>query len=152
MSITKWVFENIKEVEFIKVIGQSFLLYLGIIFAIAAIFYIAGLIIKKQPNFSKLLGISAVSVTPLFLCMLVLAPVISMISSDIGMYRTMVGGIYSFILLYEGVNIEIGLDGNVKYYFNLVCLSILGIAAYYMYMKFLGSAIGGLGDLLDFFN
>lgn len=150
--VTKWVFENIKEVNLIKEIGQNFLIYLGIILAIAVVFYMACLIIKKQPNFSKILGISAMSVTPLFVCMFILSPIVSMISSDLATFSIIAGGIYSFILLYEAINQAIVLDGNAKYYFNLVCLSVLGIAAYYVYMKFIGSAMDNLGDIWDFFK
>ena len=67
--------------------------------------------------------------------------------------HTLCAANYTIILLYEGMNSELLLEGNAKYYFNLVCLSILGIAAYYLYMKlFMSSISGGLEDIMDLFG
>lgn len=150
--ITKFVFENIKDIKFVKVIGQNFLIYFGIIFAITCVFYIASLIVKKQLNFSKILGISAISIVPLLLSSMLLSPLLGMISSYLSTGISLVGGIYTILLTYEGMNEELQLEGNQKYYFNLICLSILGIAAYYSYMKFFMDAGGTLSDLLDLFK
>jgi hypothetical protein len=66
---------------------------------------------------------------------------------------TLIGAIYTIVLIYEGMNNEVLVEGNAKYYFNLVCLSILGIAAYYLYMKlFMSSISGGLEDIMDLFG
>lgn len=150
--VTKFVFENIKDIKFVKVIGQNFLIYLGIIFAIACVFYIASLIIKKQLNFSKVLGMAAISVVPLFLSTLLFSPLLGMISSYLSTGISLIGGIYTILLTYEGMNEELQLKENQKYYFNLICFSILGIAAYYLYMKFFMDIGGNLGDLLDLFK
>ena len=150
--ITKFVFENLKEIKFIKVIGQNFLIYLGIIFVIACVFYIAGLIIKKQLNFSKLLGIATTAIVPILLSILLLSPIFGMISNYLATGITIFGGIYTFLLIYEGVNEELKLQGNQKYYFNLICLFILGFATYYLYMKFFLDVGSDLSDLLDLFK
>lgn len=150
--VTKWVFSNIKEIEFVKVIGQNFLIYLGIIFGLACVFYIASMLIKKQVNFSKMVGFSAISMVPFVLSSLLLAPLAGMISATISVGFSLIGGIYTVLLLYETINNEIKLEGNQKYYFNIICFSILGIAAYYLYMKFFMSIGSDLSDLLDFFK
>ena len=150
--ITKFVFENLKEIKFIKVIGQNFLIYLGIIFVIACVFYIAGLIIKKQLNFSKLLGIATTAIVPILLSILLLSPIFGMISNYLATGITIFGGIYTFLLIYEGMNEELKLQGNQKYYFNLICLFILGFATYYLYMKFFLDVGSDLSDLLDLFK
>ena len=151
-KITKFVFENLKEIKFIKVIGQNFLIYLGIIFVIACVFYIAGLIIKKQLNFSKLLGIATTAIVPILLSILLLSPIFGMISNYLATGITIFGGIYTFLLIYEGMNEELKLQGNQKYYFNLICLFILGFATYYLYMKFFLDVGSDLSDLLDLFK
>jgi len=150
--ITKFVFENLKEIKFIKIIGQNFLIYLGIIFAIACVFYIAGLIIKKQLNFSKLLGIATTAIVPILLSVLLLSPIFGMISNYLATGINIFGGIYTFLLIYEGMNEELKLQGNQKYYFNLICLFILGFATYYLYMKFFLDVGSDLSDLLDLFK
>lgn len=150
---TTWNWDNLKEIEYLKVVGKNFLIYLGIIVAIAVVYYIASLIVKKQTNFSKLLGISAIAVTPMLVCSLIISPLLSLIISELAMPITIIGAVYTIVLIYEGMNNEVLIEGNLKYYFNLVCLSILGIAAYYLYIKIFTSSIsGGIKDILNLFG
>lgn len=152
-SETKWVWENLKDINYIEVIGTNFLIYLGIIAAIACVYHIGGLIVKKQTNFSRLLGISAAAIAPMIVCSMVISPLLSMICAPLGMGATIVGGVYTVIIIYEIINNEIKLEGNAKLYFNLICMSILAIAGYYLYMKLLmGSATSGIENILDMFN
>ncbi|MBQ3511575.1 MAG: hypothetical protein IJA30_07480 [Bacilli bacterium] len=150
---TTWTWENLKEIKYLEVVGKNFLIYLGVIVAIAVVYYIASLIVKKQTNFSRLLGISAIAVAPMLVCSLVLSPLLALIWAELAMPITLIGAIYTIVLVYEGMNNEVLVEGNAKYYFNLVCLSILGIAAYYLYMKlFMSSISGGLEDIMDLFG
>lgn len=152
-SEVKWVWKNLKNVQYFKVIGTNFLIYIGIIVAIAGIYYLASLIIKKQVDFSRLLGIASASIVPIVLCSLVLSPILTMIHATLGTGISIVGGIYTLILVYETINNEIMLEGNTKFYFNLICLSILIIAGYYLYMKFFMSSItNNLDSVLDMFR
>ena len=148
----KWVWENLKEIKYIQVIGQTFLIYLGIIFVVACVYYIAGLVVKKQPNFSRLLGVTAISVVPMLLCALLLSPLLTMIYAPLGVGVTIFGAVYTLIIIYETINNEILLEGNAKYYFNLICLSILIVAGYYIYMKFFMASTGDLSDIFNMFG
>ena len=132
---TKWVWKNLGNLKYFKLIMTDFLIYAGIIFGIACIFYIVSLILKKQPSFSRILGISAVSIVPLFASLVVLSPILSSIYTPLGMIISIAGLAYTMILLYEIMNNEIGLEGNFKIYFNLICFSIILVALYYLYMK-----------------
>lgn len=150
---TTWTWDNLKEIKYLEVVGKNFLIYLGVIIAIAAVYYIASLIVKKQTNFSRLLGIAAIAIAPMLVCSLVLSPLLALIWTKLAMPITLIGAIYTVVLVYEGMNNEVLVEGNAKYYFNLVCLSILGIAAYYLYMKlFMSSISGGLEDIMDLFG
>lgn len=145
--------ENLKEIKYLEVIGKNFLIYLCVIVAIAGIYYIASLILKKQVNFSRLLSVSAIAVVPILICSLVLSPLLSLVWAKLAVPITLIGSIYTLILAYEGMNSEILLEGNAKYYFNLVCLSILGISAYYLFLKlFISSISGGLENILNLFG
>lgn len=150
---TKWVWENLKNINYTKVIGTNFLLYLGIIVAIACVYYIGSLIAKKQPNFSRLLGISAMAVVPMIVCFVIISPLLSTIYAPLGIGATIVGGVYTVIIIYEIMNNEIKLEGNAKLYFNLICMSILAIAGYYLYMKFfMSSTTNDIKNILDMFS
>lgn len=148
---TKWVWKNLKNINYIQVIGKNFCIYLGIILAIACVYYIVSLIFKKQISFSRLFGISSLSVVPIYVCLLIVSPILSMIYVPLGMLATLVGGVYSVIMLYESMNNEIALEENAKYYFNLICLSILVFAFYYLYTKIIVTVNvkNVAGDLLD---
>lgn len=145
--------ENLKEIKYLEVIGKNFLIYLGAIVAIAAVYYIASLIVKKQVKFSRLLGISAIAVVPMLVCSLFLSPLLSLIWAKLAMPITVIGAVYTIVLIYEGMNNEVLVEGNSKYYFNLVCLSILGIAVYYLYTKlFISSISSELEDIMNLFG
>lgn len=148
-----WEWENLKSINYIKIVGSNFLIYLGIILAIAGVYYIGSLIIKKQANFSRFLGISALSFVPTIICSFVLSPLLSLVWAEISIPVMMIGGVYTILLLYEGINSEIELEGNAKYYFNLICLSILVVVAYYLFMKvFMSSITSSVGNLLNLFK
>ena len=150
---TTWVWENLKNLKYVEIIGKNFLIYLGVMVAIAAVYYLASLIVKKQVKFSRLLAISALSTTPLMISMLVLSPILSIIYADLGILIIIIGLVYTLVMLYDGINSELALKGNVRYYLNLICLSLLGIVGYYLMIKLVMNSItGGLGNIMDFFG
>ena len=149
-SETKWVWENLKNLDYLDVIGKSFLVFLGIILIIAGVYYIVSLIMKKQASFSRMCGIASISVVPMYLGVLLLSPLLSLISSKFSMPIVLIGGVYTILLIYEAMNSELHFEGNIKYYFNLLCLSIIGIASFYIYSEFLGTSnISSVEDILD---
>lgn len=138
-----WDFSRLKDINYVQVIGKNFLIYACVILAITIVFYIGSLVIKKQLNFIKTLGISATSIIPIVVSMII-SPILGAIWTPLGVLFTIAGAIYSILILFELMNKELQLEGDVKIYFNLVCFSILTIALYYTYMKLLMGAIGGM--------
>ena len=130
-----WEFSNLKHIDYVEVIGLNFLIYLGIAFAVAGVFYIASLIVKKQCNFCRMLSISSLAIVPGVLCSLVLSPLLGMISQKLAVLLVFVGLIYSFIIDYEGINYELSLEGNSKFYVNFASLSVLFAAAYFLLLE-----------------
>lgn len=151
-SEVNWVFENLKEINYIKVVGINFLIYLGIIILIACIYYIGSLIIKKQTSFSRLLGISAISIVPAIICFSILSPLLSIIYAPLGTIITIIGVVYATIIIYEAINNEILLEKDSKFYFNLVCLSIIFIVIYYLYTKAFISSQNSINSILNMFD
>lgn len=149
---TTWVWENIKELDFVKVFFVNFLVYAGIIAAIAGLYYLGSLIVKKKSNFSRLLAIATISIIPMYVCNLLLAPILGMITSFFAISFTVIGLIYSLLLMVELMSNELELNGNVKFYFNLACISILLIVGIYVCINLLVSAINSsLGGLTNMF-
>lgn len=147
-----WKWENLKEIKFFEVIGKNFLIYACIIFAIAFVFYLASLIIKKELNFIKSLSITATSMIPAVVGGMLISPLAGQIWSPLGIAFTVAGSCYSLVILYELINDELKLDDDTKIYFNAICFGILAVAGYYVFMKFfMGSAIKGLDKFLDLY-
>ena len=89
-----WNWDNLGDVEYFKVIGLDLLVYAGIIAAIAGVYYLGGLVIKKNAKFSNLIGAATTSVVPFATCSLLLSPILSMIYSPLGIATTVVGFVY----------------------------------------------------------
>ena len=152
---TSWNFDNLKSLDYAQIIGRNFLVYLGIIVAIATVYYIASLIAKKQTNFSKLLGISATAISPFIICALIISPLVSLIYAPLSIIISIIGGCYTIVIVYEMMNSEISLEGNAKFYLNLICLSILAISVYFLYTRvFMSTTVlpSSVDSILDMFG
>ena len=137
-NTTTWTWDNLKNLQWGDLIVKNFLLYAGILLAIALVYFLASTIVKKQASFKKLLGIASITVIPFILASIILSPILGMIYAPLGMIATVIGAVYSILLLIDSVNRELALEDNdAKIYINLACLSILGSAGYYVFMKFL---------------
>lgn len=151
-----WQWENLKDIKFVEVIGKNFLIYACAILSIAIVFYIGSLIIKKQLNFIKSLSIATTSIIPAVIGFMILSPLGNLIWEPLSIIFSVAGLTYSLIILYELINNELKLEGDMKVYFNLACFGLLIFAGYFAYMKLfmpsVSSGINEVNDLLDFFN
>lgn len=148
-----WQWNNLKNIKWIEVIGKKFLIYACIIFAIALVFYLGSLIIKKQLSFIKSLSITSTSIIPVVIGAMIISPLAGKLWSPLSIVFMIIGSIYSLIILYELMNNELKLDSDTKIYFNLACLSILAVVGCYTFMKlFMSSVTSGLGGLLNLFK
>ena len=146
---TEWVWENLKDIEYFKVIGQNLLIYAGILAAISGIYYIASLIIKRDTNFTKILAAVVTSLIPFAIASLVLSPILSMIYSILGIGITVAGLVFTLITYLELINEMVSIESeNTKIYFNSICLFVvIAVGAFIAYKLVLGS----LGSLISLF-
>ena len=140
-SETSWKWENLKYIPYFKTILTMFFGLIGILLVIAAIYYIASLIAKKQANFSKLFAISSFAIVPTILATLVLAPILSSINTSVGMAVGIAGALYSLIINYEGMNSEIKVEGNARYYLNTICILIIILSLYFIAINVVVGAV-----------
>lgn len=148
-----WDFSRMKNINYLEVIGKNFLIYAGIILSIAVVFYLGSLVIKKNLNFIRTLSISATSVIPAVIGSMILSPILGLIWSPLSMVFIIIGLVYSFVILYELINSDLQLEGDIKIYFNAICFGILIVAGYYVYINLLVSSISsGLDNILDLFG
>lgn len=142
---TTWEWSNLKELNYLKLIGQNLLIYIGIIFAVALVFYLASLVIKKQTTYPKMVAISASAFVPFIVGCMVLSPILANISVHVGVIISIVSIVYTLVIFNEFINSEIAIDGDIKIYFNLICYSLILLICYFILVKYLGSLLSGFG-------
>ena len=151
--VTTWKWEKLGEINWLETIGKNFLIYAGIILIIAVLFYIVSLIFKKNLNFIKILSISASAVIPAVLGVMVLSPILGAIWEPLSIIFSILGLVYSVIVLYELINSNLDLDSDMKIYFNLLCFGILLVAGYFAYINlFVTVDAGDLESIFDLFG
>lgn len=146
-------FSRLKTLDYASLILKNLLIYAGTIAAIALVYYLAGLIVKKSVNYIKMLSISATSLVPFVLLSMVISPILGAIWEPLAIVATVVGAVYSLLIFMNLVNEDIKFENvDKKIYFHLICLSILAIAGFYVYMSLLDSTISsGFSNLFDLF-
>ena len=147
-------FSRLKDLDWISLIGKNLLIFIGMIVAIAFIYYIVRLIFKKSVNFIKVLSISSTSLIPYIVFGMVMSPLIGLIWKPLSVIMTVIGIVYSFLILVNLMNKDLTFDNeDKKIYFHLICLAIIGSAGYYLYIKLMTSAVSNnINDILNMFK
>lgn len=145
----EWVWDNLGNIEYAKLIFQNILVYVIILIAVAGVYYLAGLVLKKDANFVKLLGAATTAFIPYVLASSIVAPLVSLMSGTIGAFITIIGLIYAMVILIELINDLIVIENkNVRIYYHLICLSILIVGGGYIaYRIILGSLADDMSSL-----
>lgn len=146
-----WEFGNLAHVNYIEAIFKNFLIYALILVVLASVFFLAGLILKKNISFIKSLSISSCSIIPAVAGIMVISPILGMIWGHLGVIVAIIGFIYSFVILYEIMNYQFKLDGNMKVYFNAVNFSVILIIFYIVLVIVLMNAVSDMGNLFNMF-
>lgn len=151
---TSFEFSNLKELDYLSLIGKNLLIYAAVILAIALVYYLASLVAKKQVSFIKFLSISATSVVPFVVLGMVASPLLGKIWSPLTIVSMIIGAVYSVTIFMFLIKEEVKFEKqDLGIYFHLICMSILGTAGYYAYIKILTSGITDqLGNIMDMFG
>ncbi|MDD2435746.1 MAG: zinc ribbon domain-containing protein [Bacilli bacterium] len=121
--------------DYLKTFNNNSVIYFAILILITLIYFLTSIVIKKEPHFFRLLGITTISVIPLVIGLLVFMPLSKMISIGLGMFIAIASIIYTLLILSETMSREFELsDSNLKIHFNLICLTLLMMSAIYAYL------------------
>lgn len=147
-------FSQLKNLDWVGLLVKNLLIFAGVIVAIALIYYIVSLIFKKSTNFIKMLSVSATSLIPYIGLGMIVSPILGKIWTPLSIIATVTGAVYSLLIFINLMNEDLIFDNvDLKIYFHLICLSILGSAGYYLYMKLMFSSVSkDLNDLLNIFG
>lgn len=149
-------FSRLENLDYVDLIFKNLLIYAGVILAVTVVYFLASLIMKKQINFIKMLAITSSSIIPFVVLGMVAAPILGALYSPLSIILTIVGAIYSLIILIALVKDQITFEKkDMEIYFHAACISILGVAAYYfivnLVIKSITSGIADqIGNYLDF--
>lgn len=147
-------FSRLKDLDWVSLIGKNLLIFAGIIASIALVYYIISLIFKKTTNFIMMLSISATSLIPYIILGMIVSPLIGKIWAPLSIFAMVIGSVYSLLIFINLMNETLVFDSiDTKIHFHLICLSILGSAGYYLYMKLMISSVSNdLNSLLNLFE
>lgn len=142
---TTWVWSNLKNVNWFKIIVGGIISYFLMIVVVAGIYYLSSLIGKKKPNFGKLLVVASITSLLSNVIALVIIPIFSMISVVLSGFIAIIGVIYVFIIFVYGMNLVMDLEDNDKLiYVNAVAMSVISLISYIIIVSVIGSAFSGL--------
>jgi len=139
-----WDWSQIKHLNYLTLLVKDYVVYALLFFAIATVFYVAFLIIKKTIKFSKVLFIATTALIPVVVATMILAPLLNIIWGVLGASIGIVGIVYSLILLYELINSKIELELENKIYFNIITFSVIGLICYYGIINMISISISNL--------
>lgn len=140
-------FDNLGNLNYFDLIVKQFIGFIIVVAAVAGIYYIVSMIMKKNTNYFKLAAITAVSFVPLFVAGL-LAVILSYIWVELGVFIVFAALVYSVITFVYSINQEVKFDDkNFMIYFQTICFTIIFIVAYYVLKNGIFSALGVAGKL-----
>lgn len=151
---TKIDFEGLKNLDYVSLIFKKLLIYACIIVAIAAIYYLASLVVKKSLNFIKTLSASASAIMPFAVMGMIVSPILGKIWTPLAVVSAIIGVVYSIAIFVTLINDSVKFDRkDFGIYFHSACITILVTAGYYTYINIMTSEITSqIGGYLDLLN
>ena len=137
-------FENLKELNYFDLIVKNLFITIVVIAAVAGIYYIVSMIMKKNTNYFKLAAITAVSFVPVCAVSLV-GTIVAYIYAPLATFLIFAAFVYSVFMFINAVNEEVKFDdADYKIYFHTICLTVIFIAAFYILSNAMSSMFNGL--------
>lgn len=142
-------FDRLEDFKFFSNFFDSLVAFSLIIGCIAGIYYIISLILKQDIKFPKLLAITSLALIPIFAFTYILSPILTLIYAQLGLVSSLIGFLFTGILLHEVINNLLTLDDDKKILINTICLTIVSIVSTIISVEFLlGISISDLSTLL----
>ena len=147
-------FSRLENLDYVSLIFKNLIIYVAIIAIIALVYYIVSLVMKKNTDYFKMLVLTSTSIIPFIISGMLLAPILGIIWSLLGVVATIIGAVYSLLIFINLIDDEFKLESiDKKIYFHLICLSIIGSITYYLYFKIIfGSQSSSVSNILDLFK
>ena len=129
----QWYWDNMEGFAWVDNTILAFLIVLGAIAAVALIYFLAGLIARKEVKYQRALAVATVSLIPLVLVGFILVPILAWIQIHLASMAMIVVAVYCLAMLISGMNEELKLeDSNERLYVNMACIAILVVILYFI--------------------
>ena len=140
---TKVNFENLKNFDFLKVLGDNFVAIIGVIFIVSIVVYVLALVFKKQPNFSRLISITTIGYAPLIAGGL-LAIILNYFSVPLAIAVIIASLTLSISYMISANNKEIKLEGDKLIFFHVAAITIFALVTYFVSTQILKGILSGI--------
>lgn len=138
-------FENLKELDYLSLIFKEFFVFIVVVAALAGIYYIVAMIMKKNANYLKLVTIATVSFIPSIVIGSFVSIIVSYIYAPLATFLVCAAFIYSFLTFVNAMDDELDIDdSNLKVYFHTICLTVVIIVVYYVAVNEIDSSLTSL--------
>ena len=128
---------NFTRLNYIKIIFVNLLVYVAVVAAIAGVYCLTSLIVKKSVSFMKLLAITCTSVMPYIISTVFLAPLFGLIHHYVEAFFAIAGLVYSILIFFGLIKEEIKFDNKEQsLYFHLISAGVLAFAFYITFINF----------------
>ena len=134
-------FERLKNLDYFDLIVKNVFWSIVVIAAVAGIYYIVSLIMKKNVNYFRLAAITAVSFVPVYVVSFV-GIIIAYIYAPLSAFLLVAAIVYSLFTFVNAINEEIKFDDpDYRVYFHTICMTVIFIAAYYILANMVSTAL-----------
>lgn len=132
-------FSNLKNLDYFSLVFKDIFFTLVVVAAVAGIYHIVAMIMKKSTNYYKLSTITATCLVPIVVSSFV-SIIIGYIYLPLGVFITFAGVVYSLLVFIYATDNEVNFKNvDYKIYFHTICLTVTFIVAYYVLNNMLSS-------------
>ncbi len=125
-----WVWSDLKDVMYFKTILINFFAYSILMYVIAGVYFLAGLVIKKDVNFMKISSSVLTAFIPVILVGIIVSITSWFLPTLLVILMYIFSLVYSFVSFIELINEQVSVENkNNRIYFNFTCISILFVLA-----------------------
>lgn len=134
-------FDNLKELNYFDLTIKAFFSYVIVMLALAGIYYIVAMVMKKSANYFKLVAISSVAFVPTILAGLV-SVIFAYIYAPLAVFVVCAAAFYSFLTFVNAMDDELDIDdSNLKVYFHTICFTVVIIVTFYVTKESLDTSL-----------
>lgn len=132
-------FEGLKNLDYFNLIVKQFIGFIIVVAAVAGIYYVVAVVMKKTVNYFKLAAIVTVSFVPMFIVSFI-SIIVAYIYAPLAAFLVFASLIYSLLTLVHCIDEEVKFDDkSFRVYFQTICLTIVFIVVYYILSKSISS-------------